>query len=182
MKINRSKRKSRKPLIAVLLVLLLTIAGYTTYAYFNDAWPFQKDEETVTEEKKAKSNSSDDQNAQQKSKSSAQSKSENVDTRKTTDEIPVAENVTVSINSLSQNSDGIVEYRASASQAGNGTCSALFTSELGKPVTRTSETTNGTCSAKIPGMEFDALGKWTLTLRYYSNNTQAVDTKDVNIR
>lgn len=179
--IKKNKQKSKSKIIwALLLVILLAFAGYVAYAYYYHHWPFTNTQPEVTEQQKTIANNSDSQNPQTKDSVAVSSKSDNVDTQKTTDEIPVAQNLSVSIDSLKQ-TDSSVDYKATASQSVKGTCSATFTSDIGKPVVKNSETNDGVCSGSVPILEFDALGTWKLTLRFYTDNTQAIATKDITV-
>lgn len=177
-KIKRNKTVKLIVLLVSLAVLL--IAGWLAYAYKTQSWPFDKSQTAQEQQKITEANTTDSLNTQKKDGMIAGSKSEYVDTQKTSDQIPVSDDLSVKILSVGQSENGIVSYSASANKPA-GTCSATFTHELGKPVIRNSDTTDGKCSAEISAMEFDALGEWTLTLRYYSNNAQAVATQTVKV-
>lgn len=105
------------------------------------------------------------------------------DTSKNTAEIPVSSTVKLSIDSISQDSQ-TVTYRATISNpADSGTCSAVFTKDNSKPVTRVSAANSGSCGpVSIPSLEFESIGVWTLTLRYYADDSQAIATQTVEIR
>lgn len=104
------------------------------------------------------------------------------DTSKNTGNIPVSPTTTINIDSVVQ-SDGMVTYNATIiSPGGSGTCSAMFTKDGSKPVTRVSNTSSDKCGpVSIPELEFESVGVWTLTLRYYTNETQAIATKTVEV-
>lgn len=176
----KRQRKSITKYLVLLAVSVVLLGGYLLYAHNSSYWPFSRSTSQAEDQQKEAANNDDSQNLQTKDTQSSESKSENVDTRMTTNEIPVSDELAVTIDSLSQNQNGEVEYTATANSK-QGTCAALFTNDLGKPVSRTSETTSGSCSASIPALEFDAIGTWKLTLRYYANDHQAIATKDVNV-
>lgn len=182
MKIKPS-HKSKLPRAAVLtIVLLLLLGAGTVAAYYYKIGPFADSSRSSESSGDAKTkNPSDQTNDQKKVDVKGGTTSDNVDTTKTTDQIPKSTVTSVTIDSLAQQ-NGVVSYSASVGGASSGTCSAVFSNDIGKPVSRTVDTTNGTCSAVIPENEFDALGKWTLTLRFYANNTQTVSTKDIVIK
>ncbi len=106
----------------------------------------------------------------------------NVDTSKNTTEVPVSTEVKLIIDQLSED-NGSVLYRATVTNPGeSGTCSAEFTNPNSKPVTKVTDATGGICGpVSLSVNEFDSLGSWTLTLRYYTGDTQAVATKTLQI-
>lgn len=179
----QTKKSSKKRLLfIVLIVALLTLIGFTAYSYFSSPSLFDSDKEATPEEQEAAEQKDSNTDSQPKDEDTkAPSKSDDVDITKPVDDIPVAEKTSITIAELYQK-DGRVNYRAGVNGATSGTCSALFESERGKPVTRTLKSVDNTCSASIPAMEFDAPGDWTLTLRYYKDNTKATATKDITIR
>lgn len=101
---------------------------------------------------------------------------------KNTAEIPVSSTIKVSIDSVTQDSQ-TVTYRASISNgADNGTCSAVFTKDNSKPVTRVTTANSGSCGpVSIPNLEFESVGIWTLSLRYFVDGSQAVATQTVEV-
>ncbi len=118
-------------------------------------------------------------------KSKADIASTNTDsgnTSKNTGDVPVSATTTININSVIQ-SDGMITYDAAVVNPGdNGTCSAVFTKDGSKPVTRVSNTHSDECGpVSIPELEFESVGMWTLTLRYYTNEAQAIATKTVEV-
>lgn len=107
--------------------------------------------------------------------------SDDVDVTKNTSQVPIATDTSIAITSLTQQ-NGQVSYVATISGEGSGTCAALFTHTASKPVENTTSASGVSCSGSIPDVEFDILGTWTLTLRYYTDNHQTVATKDIVIR
>lgn len=179
MKIQRAKRSHKKPLFLTLFLVILLGLAYLVYAYSTDAWPFQKSE---TADPSSANDSKIQGAASDTQKNKLPATNENIDPTKTTDQIPVAENATATIDELSQNG-GNVTYRASIAGMPDGaTCSAEFSSSIGKPVIRVGNVTGQTCSATVPSLEFDYIGTWKLTLRVYSGDTQAVAEREVAIQ
>lgn len=105
------------------------------------------------------------------------------DVNKDSSEIPESTNVSLTIDLIEQ-ANGRITYSATVSNpAGKGTCSVVFTKDGSKPVTRVDETQTNKCGPiSIPELEFESVGTWIMTLRYYSNNTQAVTTKTIEVR
>jgi cytoskeletal protein RodZ len=118
-------------------------------------------------------------------KSKADLASTNTDlgnTSKNTSDIPVSATTTISIDSIVQ-SGGMITYDATVVNPGDGgACSAVFTRDGSKPVTRVSNAHSDGCGpVSIPELEFESVGVWTLTLRYYINEVQAITTKAVEV-
>lgn len=178
MKIQKRKNTNRKKLLLLFFVVLLAlIVG--ALIYFgqqpgDDVSKKQDDSSKTTTDKSDTPTETDNQK-------SPPPASPDVDPSKTTNEIPTSEAISVNISKLVQSGD-VISYSADISGATNGKCSALFTSKMGKPVTRVTETTNGKCTADISALEFDALGDWTLQLTFYSNNTQASTSKVITVK
>ena len=106
---------------------------------------------------------------------------------KTTDKIPVSENLKASIVTLNQ-SNGYITFSGTTNDTKTvGKCSIEFTTINDRPVTRYIDanpaTDGATCGpVKIPETEFAYLGNWTVTFRYYSNNIQAVTEGSITIK
>ncbi len=113
----------------------------------------------------------------------ATDKDQPFDANKDSSEIPKSTNISLTIDLLEQ-ANGRITYSATVSNpADKGTCSVVFTREGSKPVTRVDETQTEKCGPiSIPELEFESVGPWLMTLRYYSNNTQAVATKMIEVR
>lgn len=176
MQIRYSKRSRKKITLAIAICLTLIVGG-TWLAHSFQMWPFQKQQSRPNVEK----NNSDLTNPQTKDK--IVDKNKNVDVTKTANEVPISEETTIKITQLTQ-SDGNVTYMATVTNPGKtGTCSAVFTNSTAQPVTKVTETSDGKCGpVSIPEAQFVAIGTWSLTLRYYSNNMQAVVTQEINIK
>lgn len=179
MRINKTNSKLPNLIIATSVVVLLGAALYGTYAH--KVWPFNG-QQSITAEQEA-ANNSDITNSQQKTGADKATTNQDVDTSKTTDEVPVAESTSVSITRLSQE-NGQVSYEAAITNPGaTGSCSAVFTNKIAKPVTQVTPSSGDKCGpVHIPETSFSALGEWTLTLRYYTNDTQATATKTIEIK
>jgi hypothetical protein len=172
MKIQKASHK--KAIILSVIGALLIVAAATAY-YLK----IQSD--NAIEKSHEKANSSDSQNPQSKSNLPS-TDSTNVDPSKSTDEVPVKQDASLIITKLEQ-SGGSVSYAATFDGIdGNGTCSAQFTASGAKPVTSTTKASGQECSASISEVNFNLIGTWTLTLRYYTANTQVTATKAINVQ
>lgn len=176
---HTSSRKNTYIYIAVVVTALCLLTS-AALAYKYEWGPF--DQGQSAEEQKDAQNNSDATNDQVKG-GKQQTKDPNVDTGMTTDDIPVSASAVIAITQLSQQ-DGSVTLKSSLQNPGEtGTCSVLFTSDVAKPVSRTVSATNDSCpDITIPEQEFSAIGSWKATLRYYTGDTQAVDTKTIEVR
>lgn len=97
----------------------------------------------------------------------------------TSDEVPVASDLTVSISQVRQ-ADGHVS--ASARVNSDGTCVFQFDpSDGSRPVVREATAGSGACSVSIPEVEFALLGSWTLRTTLYDGSGKAQDSTDVTI-
>lgn len=183
MHIIKANNKSKKiTLLVAGIVVLLAAGAYAAYA--THTWPFHSSQEASNTSEEA-TNNSDSTNPQQKQDIPSSETQTDVDDSKTTDQVPVAETGALTITSLRQE-NGNITYAASLQNVDTpGTCSALFEHSDGaaRPVTRTGASTPEGCpETSIPEVEFNALGTWKLTLRYYINDTQLVATKSVEIK
>lgn len=174
----KSKTNRKTPIIATAVVLCILGIGIVG-TYKLGIWPFHNRIQSTIEEE----NKSDATNPQTKASPKGEITQDPALENKNTDEIPVSTETSVSITELSQN-NGKVAYSAEIINPGtSGTCSAVFTNDVAKPVTRTTSTTSSACAkVEIPELEFSAVGTWTLTLRYYTNVTQAVATKTIEVK
>jgi hypothetical protein len=170
------QKASHKKFIILSVVGVLCIAAGAS-AYFLVLRPNNSADVSHNKE-----NSSDKLNPQSKENLPSSDASSDVDASKSTDQIPVKQEASLTITSLKQ-SDGSVSYAATFDGIdGDGTCSAQFTTPNAKPVTRTTKAAGQECSASIPEMEFTQLGEWTLTVRYYNANSQVTATKAINVQ
>ncbi len=187
MKITKKKKKQKKYISLALLILLLVV--FVLYGFY----VLNKDEESSSQKdgiastEKTSKKSSGLSNQQDIAKSSGDEKADtaksdpNVDANANPANIPTSQVASVSITNLEQR-DGSVSYSAQVEGFSTGLCSASFTSKLGRTVAKTTQINNNTCSQSINEMEFDALGEWTLTLRVYHENTQAIAERNVTIQ
>ena len=108
----------------------------------------------------------------------------NVDSSKTTEEIPVAKDTGIEIARLDQGTNSVTYSATITNPGASGACSAQYTNQNNRPVTLPVIASEGnTCGpASISNASFTSTGEWTLTLRYYTDNTQAIATKTIEIK
>ncbi len=172
------KKTKRKPFLFIsFIVLLLIVVGVIA---FNVT---RRPNQGTSDTEKSKVNGSDSENDQKKSDIPSKNSNADVDVTKSTDQIPVNQAASIDITSLSQ-ANGNITYSASFKGIeGNGTCSAQFSIDDAKPVTRVTKASGSVCEpVSIPEMEFTRLGLWTLTIRYYTNDSQVTTSKAIEIK
>lgn len=179
MQIQKRFNIPKRKLIITAVVMALITTGVLGYAWYTYHASVSTSSDTSQQLKDA-ANSSDKNNPQTKQGTPAV---DGVNKDTTTDKVPVSLETTVAITQLSQQ-NGIVTYGAEVTNPGGiGTCSAVFASKISRPVTHDERITNGICGpTSIPETEFSSTGEWTLTLRYFSDNLQAVTTKTIQIK
>lgn len=182
MKLPQRKKYWQNPLIIIIFVGVLALAGLTSAAYHYQYWPFAPASDNSNKPSPEEQGKLDKKKAIE-DKGKSQTSSTNVDASKSPNTIPVSTTTSVEITNLQQ-SNGKVIYAATVTNpAGSGTCSAVFTNDIAKPVTRTTGADGTSCGpVSIPESEFSAIGTWTLTLRYYTDGTQAVTTKTIDVK
>lgn len=172
MKINKKSKKTNKAVYAVVVVVLVVaalFAGYFAYAHYQSIQSSEQnsstDSDAVDIDGKSNANNTDN---------------DDVDSSLTNEEVPVSDTVSINITKLTSTADEVT-YSASVNGAQSGKCSATFTNSIGKPVVKVSDAKNGICSGTYGTSEFDALGQWKLTVHFYTNNTQATASGDVDV-
>lgn len=181
MNIRKTTPRSKKAAAITVALLLVALLAAGTYAYAYQIGPFAYLKQQATEDA---ANSSDATNPRQKVDTPSQEATKGTGADKTTDQIPVAPQGEIAITNLTQQ-DGNVTYTASLSGVDlTGTCSALFEHADGaaRPITQTTQANETGCpETSIPEMNFSARGTWTLTLRYFVNDTQLLTTKTFEV-
>jgi len=174
----RQKKNRKKLVIAIIILVVLVVAGfgYLWYSHHFQIWPFTpKDTETV------ELNNSDSTNPQ--TKNDANKPVKGVDPTKSSSEIPVSKDTTIKLTSLTQDGQQIVYSASITNPASTGVCSATFTKDGSQPVTKTDTISGNECGPfYITATSFDSIGTWTLTLRYYANDVQAVATSTIEVK
>lgn len=158
-----------------LAAVVLTLEKTRTTDFITDPFyqPAQPDINT----------SESDPTLKQKSPATTDPKLDTVDTSKNTSQVPTSSSSVITIDSVEQ-TNGLITYSATITNpATEGTCSAIFTKPNSKPVSRVFNTKSAMCGpVSIPELEFESLGSWLMTIRYYANDSQSVDTKSVEVR
>lgn len=179
MKINNNQATKRQTLLFLIGGGVVLVGIYFALAHHFLYWPFQAPSTAQQHAQDVAANSQ----PTKKTEAPTSSTNPNVDATKTTDEIPSNTSVSATITQLEQQ-NGQVTYAADLNdKAQNGTCAAEYTSDGARPITSTTNALNGICGpVSTPDVQFTKLGTWTLTLRYYVNNTQAVTSKTIIIK
>lgn len=170
--------KRKVTIAAVIVVVLLSIAS-GLYLYFAGQQNADKNKTDSTNTSAKKDAASQDEDNKSSSSNNGDSGLPEDSTAITSEQVPVSQNLSVSLTNASQ-SAGLIS--ATAQTSGSGTCVFLYQpADQGKPVTRQVNVENDTCSVSISQNEFAYLGQWKLTVTYYSNNAKAEASQNVTI-
>jgi len=162
--------KSKKPLyITAAVVAALIVTAVVGILVFNTSNPEDNTTTTTSSEEVNSNKTATPQDEGLPSNS----------TETTSEEVPVSENLQVTITSFSQ-SNGVVQV--STKTSGEGTCVFAFKpADGGKPVTKQMTVDNKSCNISIPETEFAYLGQWALSVTFYNDNLKAEVQQDVSI-
>lgn len=187
MNIKKNKKSSNiKRIVSVLAIIVVLLLAYGLYSYAAGKWPFfrkdQLDASKIDSTQKTTNQSPRNDNPTQKNDDTPQ-----VNPGKTTDQIPVSKDTTATITQLEQMGDQVKFNASIANTSSAGTCVVTFSTPNDRPVskqfTASLQGNNATCGPlSIPASEFSFLGQWSVTLRYYTGNEQAVAESSVVIK
>lgn len=105
-----------------------------------------------------------------------------VNQSQTTDQVPVSSTSNLTITSLNQTNGSVNITTTITNPANSGVCTITFTKSGARPVTRTINTTNSTCSSSIPELEFSMIGDWQVHVDYFANNTKATAEGAITVK
>jgi|GEM_PF-2395514 len=180
MKIISKKTISKKILIITSGIILAVLLASVWFTHHYQIWPFLPRADSVQQSQNTQNNS-DTTNTH--TKEGTINNSTSTDASKSTSDIPVSTNVSVQITQLSQDSQNVTYSAQITNPGANGTCSAVFSNSISKPVTLVTAAEGGKCGpALLPNELFASLGKWLLTLRYYTSDTQAIATGTIEVK
>ena len=170
------KKTSHTKLIAILIIIGVLLVG--AIAYF--VYAYNKGNTSTTSPNTQQADPSIN------AKTGVDPSSGNTSTTttdKTTNQIPVSTIMSISIDTLSEQNGNVTYAGTVKNPVPGGSCSAVFSSTINRPITLSPQYSNGTCGPDtISAKSFTSLGTWTLTLRYFTNSTQVSATKDINIQ
>jgi len=99
----------------------------------------------------------------------------------TSDQVPISENITVSITEINQTSGTVSTSASIQGIQSDGTCVFTYTSD-DKPVVRQVTSSNQRCSTSIPEVEFTKIGNWNLNVTFYNDSQKAETDQSVTIQ
>ena len=164
----QTRKRSKKPLVTIVIVAIILLAGGTVYAYANNLLPFQDRQETKAGQDDAKENDvnyeapSDDQ-----ASAGIDAKKDFVDKKyDTPGDTPVNSAASVAITSVNGSSDRVsVRAMVNASDAA-GEC-RLTATGAGTPVDMTAGLQSQGSYSVCKGFDLALVkGKWTITVEY----------------
>ena len=170
MKISTQPKKKFTPLIIIASVVAVLVLGFIAYTLIASR---------MNENNTNSTDSTDASTVDVNKATDAPSEGLPTDQTQTSDQVPTNDDLTVSIESVSQ-SDGMVQ--ASAKTSASGTCTFVYKpADGGKPVTRQVGVTGQACAASVSEAEFTYIGQWSLTVTFYNNGEKAEVQKNVSI-
>lgn len=176
---NKNKKISKKYLFIVIALLFL-VAGVAVYIFTS-------------------SNTHNDGDSNQSSTSSNTDATKETDGKGTeqpntlpdnsqdltTDDVPVSTSASAVITRLEEK-DSVVHFSAKVSGTNElGRCVITFSTPNDRPITKEFDAIKSAsdyiCAIDVSSLEFSYLGKWSVNLRYYSEDSQVTVTSEVTI-
>ena len=176
---SKNKNSSKKKIVVITSVIaLLLIAGAVYYYFQNNNSTEQTSNGTSSSSTDA---ASDNDGKGTEQPSTLPDNSQDL----TTDDIPVSTVASASITRLEEK-DSVVHFSAKVSGVNElGRCVITFSTPNDRPVTKEFDATKSgndyICAIDVSSLEFSYLGKWSVNLRYYSEDTQVTVTSEVTI-
>jgi len=176
---SKNKNSSKKIVILVIVAILLVAAVGVAY------YLTQKDNSTDTTSNGTSSSSTDAaSDTDGKGTDQPATLPENSQDL-TTDDVPVSTSASAVITRLEEK-DSVVHFSAKVSGTDElGRCVITFSTPNDRPVTKEFDATKSgsdyICAIDVSSLEFSYLGKWSVNLRYYSEDTQVTVTSEVTI-
>ena len=176
---SKNKNSSKRIILLVIGIFALLLITGAVY-YF-----VQKDDSTE-QASNGTSNSSTDATGDTDGKGTEQPATLPDNSQDlTTDDIPVSSSASAVITRLEEK-DSVVHFSAKVSGTNElGRCVITFSTPNDRPVTKEFDAaksgTDYICAIDVSSLEFSYLGKWSVNLRYYSEDTQVTVTSEVTI-
>jgi cytoskeletal protein RodZ len=188
MKIQKKSNRNRLiVLVCAVLVFLLCILAVIFFFRHRIAQPSTYSPQSSSPKSSdQKSESTTGTSKSQSKESLAKTESTTragVESHTTTDKVPLDPAASINITKLEQANRNIIYQATVANIRDGGICSATYESQDTQPIVNTVTASSMTCGpVSIPEMSFTKLGKWKLTLRYFSDNKQVIATKEIEVR
>ena len=174
MKVSKRNNKKRLIIASALLIILILIS-YAWFSHHYQLWPF-----LPNTAKNVDLNSSDSTKGQTKDLTTKPVSG--VDNTKNSSDIPVSNISSITIDSLNQNGDTIIYSAHITNPAETGVCSATFTKNNSRTLVYDTTIHGSDCGLSISANDFDAIGVWTMNLRYYADNVQSIATSSIEVK
>jgi len=174
---NKNKKISKKYLFAIIILLL--ISGVTAYALTSSNTENNESSQTSNNPLTDVPKDNDGKGTEQPN--TLPDNSQDL----TTDDIPVSASASAVITRLEEK-DSVVHFSAKVSGVKEvGRCVITFSTPNDRPVTKEFDAVKSgadyICAIDVSSLEFSYLGKWSVNLRYYSEDTQVTVTSEVTI-
>ncbi|MCA9313413.1 hypothetical protein KDA08_03790 [Candidatus Saccharibacteria bacterium] len=174
-KLNSSARRNRKPLIALVALVILIALGLVLFMYINN-----RNLEEARIEQKAR----DEAQTSSAKKDAGNAQSKNLpdnSTSITSDEVPVSEDIRTTITSTGQNEGAVYAEATITGTIAEGICVFTYTTPQDRPVVQQVSSMAGFCKSSIPEVQFSKLGAWNLQVIFYLSNMKSEANKNVSI-
>lgn len=181
-KLKSPMRRSRRPLIALLILAIALALGLGSYMFIQN-----RDSENAQIEQKARDeaqNGSAKKDLQDKDRNDDNTKSKNLPDNSistTTDKIPASEELSTAITSVSQKDGSVYSEAITTGATAEGTCVFTYTTPDERPVLEQVTSSGKICKSSIPEVQFSKLGTWNLQVLFYLNNVKSEANKNVSI-
>lgn len=170
-----SRKTKRNIIIISLTVLFVCLTGLTAYLmnrpptdYYSPKYDIETTDKNTSDNTKTASIANQNND-----------KDKYTETNQISEQVPASQSGSISVSDLSQE-NGFINVMASTSNFSVEKCVYQFNSEGARPVTRE---TQGTCSGvSIPQVEFEKIGKYTLTVTAYDAQSKISTAKEIDIK
>lgn len=182
---SSNKSHPTKKLLLLSSAALLVVAGilyYTETRHITSFFIKNPSASQLTPQQKEEATKNDPTTSSPSSAKSDAQPAPGVNQNQTTSQVPVSTTSSVTITTLNQVNGAVNIKAAITNPATSGACTVTFTKSDAKPVTRTINTTDSTCTAAIPELEFSMIGDWQAEVRYFANNEQTTTTGTITIK
>jgi cytoskeletal protein RodZ len=179
-KLNSSTRRSRKPLIALLVLTFIVALGVGSFIFIKSRNAENaRIEQKERDEAQTKSAKKDIQNKDSEDTQNSNLPDNSPST--TSDKVPTSEKLGTTITSTSQKDGTVYAESVITGAEAEGTCVFTYTTPDDRPVVQQVASANKICRSSIPEVQFSKLGNWNLQVVFYLNNTKAEANKNVSI-
>lgn len=178
-KTSNPSRKKILIIIAVILAVLIVAAGTLFALEKQRVTDFVKDPFYVSDFEKSEEQTKNDPTTQDKESVGS---TPGVDQNKSTDQIPISSESSLRISNSSSSVSSVTVEVAITNPSDSGMCSFTFSKNGARPVAKSATPSNSSCSITVPTQEFEMIGEWSIEVRYFANENQAVTNGTIDVK